>query len=52
MILVYLNCRGLDNNPKTIVVKDLIRYEKPQILPIQETKMNVEDASKLGKIIW
>jgi hypothetical protein len=35
-----------------MIVKDLVKYEKPCILLIQKTKMKVEDVTKLWKILW
>jgi len=51
MIFVSWNYVGLGRAPKPLDVKDLVRTEKPQILLIKETKMNVEDVIKLGKNI-
>jgi exonuclease III len=48
MIMVSWNCSGLGSASKLNVVKELISIEKPPILLIQETKMNVEEATKLG----
>jgi exonuclease III len=52
MKLVSYNCRGLGSDPKLMDVRDLIRSENPQILLIQETKMNVDEAIKIGKRMW
>jgi hypothetical protein len=42
---------GLGSAPKTLAVKNLIKYEKPHILLIRKTNMKVEDAIKIGKSI-
>ena len=35
-----------------MVIKDLIKSEKPCILLIQETKMKSEEVIKIGKSLW
>jgi hypothetical protein len=35
-----------------MVVRDLFRTKKPQILLIQETKMSMDEAIKIGKSLW
>jgi exonuclease III len=51
MIVVSWNYRGLGNALKTLVVKVLIKSEKPSIL-LQETKMKEDDISTIGKGLW
>jgi exonuclease III len=52
MKLVSWNYRGLGNDPKLFVVRDLIRFEKPQILLIQETKLHADEAIKSVRRLW
>jgi hypothetical protein len=51
MILVFWNCRGIGSDLKVTNIKYLVCIENPQILLIQETKMKVDEETRLGKII-
>ena len=46
------NCRGLGNPSKAEVVKDLLRIAYPDILLLQETKIEEDTLLSLSKNIW
>ena len=52
MQFVSWNCRGLGSNSKEEVVKDLVRMSSPEILLIQETKMEEPETIQASKKFW
>ena len=52
MRLISWNCRGLANPLKAEVVKDLLKVESPEILMIQDTKIEGKTLLKINKIKW
>ena len=52
MRYISWNCRGLGSKPKEEALKDLIRIQKPEILLIQETKMEENSLLQAGKSFW
>lgn len=51
MRLVSWNCRGLGNPSKAEAIKNLVKSEFPEILLLQETKIEGE-ALLLSKLKW
>ena len=52
MQFVSWNCRGLGSNSKEEAVKDLVRMSSPEILLIQETKMEEPKTIQASKKFW
>ena len=52
MNIVSWNCRGLGNSSKVEVVKDLLRMAYPDVLLLQETKIEEESLLSLSKKNW
>ena len=52
MQLTSWNCRGLGNPKKSEEVKDLLRMESPDILLLQETKIDKDTLLFLSKNKW
>jgi exonuclease III len=52
MQLVSWNCRGLGSKVKTEAVKDLVRMSNPEVLLIQETKMEDSEALQASNLFW
>ena len=52
MQIVSWNCRGLGNSLKPEVVKGLLKIETPDILMLQETKIEGETLLDLIHIKW
>jgi len=52
MRLVSWNCRGLGNLAKAKAVKDLLKIETPEILMLQETKIEGETLLEIRKFKW
>ena len=46
------NCRGLGNSSKVEVVKDLLRMNSPDVLLLQETKIDEDSLLSLRKKNW
>ena len=46
------NCRGLGNPSKDETVKDLIRMASPNVLLLQETKIEEDNLLSLRKKNW
>jgi exonuclease III len=52
MCVVSWNCRGLGNPLKSEAVKDLLKNESPEILILQETKIEGETLLEIIKLKW
>ena len=52
MNIVSWNCRGLGNSSKVEVVKDVLRIASPDVLMLQETKIEEGNLLSLSKKIW
>ena len=52
MRYISWNCRGLGSPQKVEAMKDLVRINKPEILLVQETKMEDSSALYAGNIFW
>ena len=52
MQLVSWNCRGLGNPSKAEVVKDLLKIETPEILMLQETKIEGDSLLQISSNKW
>ena len=52
MRYISWNCRGLGSTPKEEAMKDLVRIHTPEILLVQETKMEESTALRIGKKFW
>ena len=52
MKIVSWNCRGLGETNKVEAIKDIIKYERPNILLIQETKMSDVEVLALSHLFW
>ena len=52
MNIVSWNCRGLGNSLKAEAVKDLLRIASPDILLLQETKIEEANLLSLSKKNW
>jgi hypothetical protein len=52
MLYVSWNCRGLGSKLKEEVVKDLVRMTSPDVLLIQETKMEEPETFQASKNFW
>lgn len=50
MLFVSWNCRGFDNKIKEEAMKDIIRMTNPEILLIQETKLEDIDLLQASKV--
>ena len=52
MKVLYWNCRGLGSKGKEEAMKDLIRLAQPDILLIQETKMEKDTFLQVSTKFW
>ena len=52
MKTVSWNCRGLGGANKVEAIKDIIKFERPYILLIQETKMSDVEVLVLSHLFW
>ena len=52
MNIVSWNCRGLENSSKVEVVNNLIRMASPDVLLLQETKIDKDNLLSLSKKSW
>jgi exonuclease III len=52
MCIVSLNCRGLGNPLKVEAVKYLLKFESPDILLLQETKIEGETLLEISNLKW
>ena len=52
MRYISWNCRGLGSPQKVEAMKDLVRINKPEILLVQETKMEDGSALHAGNLFW
>ena len=52
MKYISWNCRGLGSKLKEDAIRDLIRIHKPEILLLQETKMEETAVLQIGKKFW
>ena len=52
MWYISWNCRGLGSPQKAEAMKDLVRINKPEILLVQETKMEGDLALQDGNLFW
>ena len=52
MRYISWNCRGLGSPQKAEAMKDLVRINKPEIILVQETKMEGDLALQAGKLFW
>ena len=52
MQFVSWNCRGLGSKSKGEEIKDLVRMNSPEILMIQETKMEAPETIQASKKFW
>ena len=52
MKLVSWNCRGLGNPSKIEAVKDLLKIDSPEILMLQETKIEGEALLEISRTKW
>ena len=52
MKVLSWNCRGLGSKVKEEAMKDLIRLAKPDILLIQETKMENDSFLQVSEKLW
>ena len=47
-----MNCRGLDNSTKFEAMNDLIRMASPNVLMLQETKIDEESLLSISSKSW
>jgi exonuclease III len=52
MHVVSWNCRGFGNPSKVKAVKDLLKIESPEILMLQETKIEGETLLEINNLKW
>ena len=52
MKIVSWNCRGMGSRAKEEAIRSLIRFESPDILLIQETKMEENIFLHIDKKLW
>jgi exonuclease III len=52
MKIVYWNCKGMGIKVKEEATRNLIRREAPDILLIQETKMEDNEFLQISKKFW
>ena len=52
MNFVSWNCRGLDNSTNAEAVNDLIRMASPNVLKLQETKIDEESLLSISSKSW
>ena len=52
MQFVSWNCKGLGSKSKEEAIKDLVRMNSPEILMIQETKMEEPETIQASKKFW
>jgi exonuclease III len=52
MQYVSWNCRGLGSKIKEEALRDIVRLERPEVLLIQETKMEEADLLKISPSFW
>ena len=52
MQYVSWNCRGLGSTIKEEAVRDLVRTMMPEVLLIQETKMEEDALLRMSNSVW
>ena len=52
MQYVSWNCRGLGSTLKEEAIKDLIRLVRPEVLLIQETKLEEDALLRASDVFW
>ena len=52
MSIVSWNCRGIGNSSKVEVVKDILRMASPDVLLLQETKIDEDSLLSQSKKNW
>jgi exonuclease III len=52
MQIVSWNCRGLSSKNKEEALRDLTRLARPEVLLIQETKLEEEDLLRASNLFW
>jgi ribonuclease HI/exonuclease III len=52
MQIVSWNCRGLGSKTKEEALRDLTRLARPEVLLIQETKLEKEDLLRASNLFW
>ena len=52
MNIVSWNCRGLGNSSKVEAVNDLIRVASPNVLLLQETKIDEDNLLSISNTKW
>jgi len=52
MLIVSWNCRGLGSKTKEEALRDLTRLTRPEVLLIQETKLEKEDLLRASNLFW
>jgi exonuclease III len=52
MQYVSWNCRGLGSKMKEEALRDLVRLENPEVLLIQETKLEEKDLLRISQSFW
>jgi exonuclease III len=52
MQYVSWNCRGLGSKIKEEALRDIVRLERPEVLLIQETKMEEADLLRISPTFW
>ena len=52
MNFVSWNCRGLDNSTNAEAMNDLIRMASPNVLKLQETKIDEESLLSISRKRW
>jgi exonuclease III len=52
MQYVSWNCRGLGSKIKEEALRDIVRLERPEVLLIQETKMEDADLLRISPKFW
>ena len=52
MKVVSWNCRGLGGSIKAEALKNILSFEKPDILLVQETKMPEDEVMNQSSLFW
>jgi exonuclease III len=52
MQYISWNCRGLGSKLKEEALRDLLRLVRPEVLLIQETKMEEEELLRISNVLW
>lgn len=52
MQYVSWNCRGLGSKLKEEALRDLVRLVRPEVLLIQETKLEEEELLRVSNTFW